>query len=76
MLEQDRRQGVEDLSRSLIDMTHELGDGLVTVDSTRLAGVEHITVDGNHLTIIRNPTESSDRIPPAVPIIIDRLTKD
>jgi pimeloyl-ACP methyl ester carboxylesterase len=72
----DHRQSVEDLSRGLIDMTHEVGDGLVTVDSTRLAGVEQITVDGNHLTIIRNLTAGSDRIPPAVPIIIDRLTKD
>ncbi|MBW2437513.1 MAG: hypothetical protein JRF29_09555, partial [Deltaproteobacteria bacterium] len=49
------------------------GDGLVTVESTRLEGVPHRTVDGTHMSMIRNMTTRSKRIPPAVPIIIDQL---
>jgi pimeloyl-ACP methyl ester carboxylesterase len=50
-----------------------LGDGLVSVESTQLEGIDHMTVQGTHLTMIRNLTADSDRIPPAVPIIVDRL---
>jgi pimeloyl-ACP methyl ester carboxylesterase len=71
----DQREKIDAFGAELIDMTHELGDGLVTVASTRLAGVDHKTVEGNHLTIIRNVTRSSQRTPPAVPIIIERLKK-
>jgi len=56
-------------------MTHGLGDGLVTVESTRLEGVPHQTVAGTHLSMIRNITTGSQRIPPAVPTIVDRLKK-
>jgi len=58
---------------TLVSMTHGLGDGLVTVESTRLEGVPHRTVDGTHLSMIRNITTNSRCIPPAVSIIIDRL---
>jgi pimeloyl-ACP methyl ester carboxylesterase len=52
-------------------------DGLVTVDSTRLVGVEdHVIVDGNHLTIIRNMTKTSQRIPPAIPHVLNRLERE
>jgi hypothetical protein len=57
----------------MIALTHGLGDGLVTVESTRLEGVPHRTVDGTHMSMIRNMTTRSKRIPPAVPIIIDQL---
>jgi hypothetical protein len=56
-------------------MTHGLGDGLVTVESTRLEGVPHRTVDGTHLSMIRNITSDSRRIPPAVPIVVDQLRR-
>jgi hypothetical protein len=46
---------------------------VVTVESTRLEGVLHRTVDGTHLSMIRNITKGSPRIPPAVPIILNRL---
>ncbi|NIO09463.1 MAG: hypothetical protein GTO40_16245, partial [Deltaproteobacteria bacterium] len=59
----------------MIAMTHGLGDGLVTVESTRLEGVPHRTVDGTHLSMIRNITSESRRIPPAVPVIVDYLKK-
>lgn len=62
-----------DLKRSLVSLTNNLGDGLVTVDSTRLDGALHRTVKGNHATIIRNLAQDSERVPPAVPIIADFL---
>jgi hypothetical protein len=59
----------------MIALTHGLGDGLVTVESTRLEGVPHRTVDGTHLSMIRNITSDNRRIPPAVPTIIEQLKK-
>lgn len=54
-------------------MSDGLGDGLVTVESTRLDGIEHRTVRGTHLSMIRNISKESSRIPPAVPLIIEYL---
>lgn len=51
-------------------MSNGLGDGLVTVESTRLEGIEQVTVPGTHLSMIRNILSDSDRIPPSVPIIV------
>jgi len=64
---------LDDLREVLLTTNNTLGDGLVTVDSTRLTGVPHLTVRGTHLSAIRNVTKNSDRIPPAVPIIIEEL---
>ncbi|KPJ77572.1 MAG: hypothetical protein AMJ54_07490 [Deltaproteobacteria bacterium SG8_13] len=64
---------IADLKRSLASLTNNLGDGLVTVDSTRLEGVEHRTVKGNHASMIRNLAKSSERVPAAVPVIVDFL---
>ncbi|MDZ7581766.1 MAG: acetyltransferase [Deltaproteobacteria bacterium] len=69
----DWKKQVDALGDYLISMTHGLGDGLVTVESTRLAGVPHRTVAGTHLSMIRNITRDSRRIPPAVPIIVEQL---
>jgi hypothetical protein len=66
---------VDELGKNMIALTRGLGDGLVTVESTRLAGVPHRTVDGTHLSMIRNITSDSRRIPPAVPIIVERLKR-
>lgn len=50
-----------------------LGDGCVTIDSTRLEGVDDFqTVRGNHLSMIVNIT-ASHVVPPAVPIVLERL---
>jgi pimeloyl-ACP methyl ester carboxylesterase len=68
-----QRRRVDELGENMILMTHGLGDGLVTVESTRLDGVPHRTVDGTHLSMIRNITKGSRRIPPAVPLIVHRL---
>ena len=62
-----------DLEEFLKSVSDGLGDGLVTVDSTRIDGVEHRTVPGTHLSMIRNITKGSSRVPPAVPIIIEYL---
>jgi hypothetical protein len=50
-----------------------LGDGLVTVESTRLDGVDHRIVPGTHLSMIRNILADSDNIPPAIPLILENL---
>lgn len=49
------------------------GDGLVPVDSAKLNGVPLTLVKGTHLTMIRNLSASSKRVPPAVPIIVKML---
>ena len=69
----DQQKWVDKLGENMVALTHGLGDGLVTVESTRLQGVDHRTVDGTHMTMIRNIASGSRRIPPAVPIIVDRL---
>jgi pimeloyl-ACP methyl ester carboxylesterase len=70
----ERERRLEELGAALISLARGVGDGLVSVDSTRLEGVEHQTVDGTHLTMIRNLLASSERVPPAVPIIVEQLT--
>jgi hypothetical protein len=69
----DNQNEINNISSSLISMSHGLGDGLVTVESTRLPGVPHVTVNGTHLTMIRNISAESERTPPAVPVILERL---
>jgi pimeloyl-ACP methyl ester carboxylesterase len=72
----DHKRLVDELGAKMIAMTNGFGDGLVTVESTRLEGIPHRTVDGTHLSMIRNITSSRRRIPPAVPIIIERLKRE
>jgi hypothetical protein len=73
-VDDDQARRLNELAATLISLTHGLGDGLVSVESTRLEGVDHETVDGTHLTMIRNFMAKNQRVPPAVPIIVDRLT--
>ena len=72
---EDQQELVDDIGKYLIEMTHELGDGLVTLESARLEGIPLQTVEGTHLSMIRNITTDSRRVPPAVPIIIEYLEK-
>ena len=69
----DQQKWVDKLGENMVALTHGLGDGLVTVESSRLQGVPHQTVDGTHLTMIRNIDSGNRRIPPAVPIIVNQL---
>jgi pimeloyl-ACP methyl ester carboxylesterase len=49
------------------------GDGCVSVDSARLEGVDDFVVlRGNHMSVLWNGPLSDD-VPPAVPIVLDRL---
>jgi pimeloyl-ACP methyl ester carboxylesterase len=60
-------------SRKEGGIKERLGDGLVSVNTTRLDGVSLLRVPGNHFSMIRNLTRSSTRIPPAVPVIVELL---
>ncbi len=62
-----------DLESFLKSMNDGLGDGLVTVESTRLDGIDHHIVRGSHLSMIRNISTQSSRVPPAIPVIIQNL---
>ncbi|MBI1367343.1 MAG: hypothetical protein GC162_01675 [Planctomycetes bacterium] len=68
---------VDAVRRALDSLADNIGDGAVTLESSRLDGVTDYTiVDGNHLSIIRNVLPGSERIPPALPIVLDRLEKN
>ena len=75
LTEGTREEEVEALRGVMAQVTDGLGDGLVTVESTRLEGVDQVTVPGTHLSMIRNILAGSDRVPPAVPVIVEKLTR-
>jgi pimeloyl-ACP methyl ester carboxylesterase len=57
----------------VVPLVEQLGDGLVSVESARLAEVPLFRVSGNHLSIIRNISTASERVPPAIPIVLQLL---
>jgi len=63
----------DSLASFLYSVSDGLGDGLVTVESTRLDGIDHRIVPGTHLSMIRNILTDSERVPPAVPVILQQL---
>lgn len=72
----------EDASSLLLqridDITDRVGDGVVPLESTPLAGVEdYHLVSANHRSMLRTvPLLSTDEVPPAIPIILKALTED
>lgn len=71
------RDKLDHLVGEFSQFTDGVSDGLVTVESTRLTGVDdHVIVDGNHMTVIRNLTKTSQRVPPAIPHILDRVGRN
>lgn len=52
-----------------------VGDGLVSTASARLEKIAFYEVPGNHLTMVRNLSAGSCRVPPAVPLILGLLTR-
>ncbi len=72
-LPEDNHDELDDVGKFLKSAANGLGDGLVTVNSTMLQGIPHQTVPGTHLSMIRNIFENSERVPPAVPIIVEQL---
>ena len=75
-LPEDTRVVVKEMENVLLLVSNEVGDGLVSVRSAQLSGVPLRIVQGTHLTMIRNITSGSQRIPPAIPIIIEQLHQD
>jgi pimeloyl-ACP methyl ester carboxylesterase len=51
-----------------------VGDGCVTLDSARLGSVDDVEiVEANHVSMIVNVVPGSAKVPPAIPIILERL---
>ena len=71
----DARDTAKKMENVLLSMSNEIGDGLVSVDSARLPDVPIRIVKGTHLSMIRNIRTGSQRIPPAIPIIIEQLDR-
>ncbi len=64
----------EQANELLSELVRDVGDGCVTIDSARLDGVDDFAiVQANHVSMIVNLTQASNRVPPAIPILLDRL---
>jgi pimeloyl-ACP methyl ester carboxylesterase len=73
-LPEKAESSVSQMGEILAGLADGVGDGVVPAASVRLEeSAEHFTVGGNHLSMIRNVRSSSERIPPAVPIILEQL---
>lgn len=69
----DAPVGLNGVSRALQAMVDGLGDGIVSISSARLEGVTDVVIaETDHLGLIVN-VFPSDRTPPAIPIVLDRL---
>ncbi len=66
-------QSLQALIKAMQKIIDNVGDGLVTLESARLPGAEIYVVEGNHLSMIRNVSASSQRVPPAIPLIVQQL---
>jgi len=75
-LPNNTHDSIAKLGNLLNAMAQGLGDGIVTVDSTKLNGFPLHIVPGTHLSIIRNIRENSQRVPPAVPVIVEYLNNE
>jgi pimeloyl-ACP methyl ester carboxylesterase len=71
------RLASDDLSARLDEITQGLGDGCVSVASTRLEGVaDHVTIHANHLELIRAPLFFPDPGPVACMPFVLRWLKE
>ena len=69
----DGSVGFDTASRALQVMVSGLGDGIVSTQSARLEGVDDfVTVGADHMRLIVNVFPSND-VPPAIPIVLQRL---
>ncbi len=70
----DGRVGFNAASRALQAMVTGLGDGIVSLNSARLEGVDDFVLLGaDHIGLIVNVFPSDDT-PPAIPVVVERLT--
>lgn len=54
-----------------------LGDGVVSLDATRLPGVtDVVVVEANHTSMITRSGADETELPPAIPIILERLAPE
>ena len=74
-LPEDIRVVAKKIEKVLLSVSNQVGDGLVSVNSASLSGVPFKIVQGTHLSMIRNIRAGSQRIPPAIPIIIEQLNR-
>jgi len=59
------------------ELVRGIGDGCVTIDSAQLDGVEDFVVlEANHVSLIINLLPEQRNIPPAIPIVLERLADD
>lgn len=71
-----KRRTRERLRSALASLAEGVGDGCVSLQSARLEGIEDVVVvPGNHLSTVRNVRRSSRRIPPAIPLVLQRITQ-
>ena len=72
-----KRGLLEKFQNAMTEVAAGAGDGCVSVSSAKLEGVsDFVTVAGTHLSTVRNVLASSTDVPPAVPLILERLAKD
>lgn len=70
------KAALKETAAALGDVVDGVGDGAVPLDSARLDGVtDFVTVSGTHLSMIRNVLAGSDRVPPALPLVLERIRK-
>ncbi|MBW1608236.1 MAG: acetyltransferase [Deltaproteobacteria bacterium] len=74
-LPEGSRPAVKKMEEVLLSVSNEVGDGLVSVDSAQLPGVPLRLVQGTHLSMIRNIRQGSQRVPPAIPVILEQLNR-
>jgi pimeloyl-ACP methyl ester carboxylesterase len=65
--------GVDPDGDVVVPLAEAIGDGLVNLESASLTGVPLWRVSGNHLSMIRNISIESERVPPAIPLILELL---
>lgn len=69
------KKAMTQLTGALNDLVDGVGDGLVTLESSKLEGVDDYTVvEGNHVSMVRHVLPSDS--PPAIPVILKRLKDD
>jgi pimeloyl-ACP methyl ester carboxylesterase len=72
---EESREAIQQMEDVLLEASQQVGDGLVSVNSARLPDVSLKIVQGTHLSMIRNIRADSERIPPAIPIIVEQLNR-
>jgi pimeloyl-ACP methyl ester carboxylesterase len=74
-LSPDGKKVLDRIAVQVHSVFNDLGDGAVSLDSATLDGIPLETVPGTHLSIIRNISPNSRRIPPAIPLILRALNE-